>query len=160
VQAVLAAFNLNTEQAAEVERVLLRICQAIAEIGYEAFLEDVIDKDFAPGAGTPVGSVRVTLVPGPRPPNSADIVVGVSKGNKNRTRLGFPRVMQEIKTLLNERKSEVEFVMVIADTWDSESFRSQHLSDLGRFAPVPFLFLLVGSPDNLVAPVAVVGRSR
>lgn len=151
------ALNLPDGKAQEVQRVLVRIGQAVAEIGYESFVEDVISKDFAGGPDSPLGSSDVTLVPGPRPERLASIVVGVTRGNKPRARLGFPTVMSQIKALLTAGRDQVAFVLVLCDTWDLEGFRSQHLGELHRFSPLPFLFLLVGSPDGVLAPAAVVG---
>jgi hypothetical protein len=151
------ALNVGGGKTDEVHGVLRRIMQAIAEIGYDNFLEDVTSKEFAAGENSPLGSADVTVVPGPQPRRLSGIVVGITKGSKSHAKLGFPRVMEQIKTLLREGKDQVAFGLVLCDAWDTESFRDQHLEDLQRLSPVPFLFMLVGSPESVVTPVAIAG---
>lgn len=85
----LAALHPRSETAHNVRRVVLRVCQAIAEIGYESFVEDVTSKEFAAGDDSPLGSAQVTLIPGGRPDRLSCIVVGVTKGKWGRA-LGVP----------------------------------------------------------------------
>jgi hypothetical protein len=151
------AFRLRGENAEEVRRVLLRIQQAIAEIGYNSFLEDVTSTAFVGGRDSPLGGPDVMLVPGPARERLSTILVGITKGSRKGTRLGFPRVMQQLQALLSQANGRVLFVLVLCDSWDSEGFRSQHLPEIRKFAAIPFLFLLVGSPDSVVAPVAIEG---
>jgi hypothetical protein len=58
------ALNVRDGKTAEVHRVLRRIQQAIAEIGYDNFLEDVTSKEFAGGEDSPLGSADAVLAGG------------------------------------------------------------------------------------------------
>jgi hypothetical protein len=155
MQGWLSDLNPRSETAQDAQRVVVRVSQAIAEIGYDYFVEDVTSKEFAVGEDTPVGSAEVMLVPGERGDRLPAIMVGVTKGKSARARLGFTRVMEEIKAILAEGKDHIRFLLVLCDTWDSAEFRAQHLGDLQRFPGLQFLVLLVGSPDSVLAPLAM-----
>jgi hypothetical protein len=160
VQSFLSGLNPRSETA---RRVIQRVCQAIVEIGYDYFVEDVTSKEFVAGDDSPVGSRDVLLVPGGPPLPMPGIVVAVSKGKQSRARLGFTRVMEQIKAILSEAKDQIRFLLLLCDSWDSGEFSSQHLSHLRSFSGLQFLILLVGSPDNLLAPLAMdmtLGRGK
>jgi hypothetical protein len=151
----LSALNGAREMAHKVRRVVLRVSQAIAEIGYDNFVLDVTSKEFVAGNDSPLGSADVMLVPGERPDRLPGIVVAVTKGKWGRARLGLTRVMQLIQAILPEGQDQIRFLLILCDTWDSAEFRSQHLGALRKFPWLQFLVLGVGSPDNVLAPLAI-----
>jgi hypothetical protein len=93
----LSTVRLPNESVQEVRRVVLRVGQAIAEIGYDYFVTDLTSKEFVGGNDSPLGSANVLLVPGEHQDRPSGIVVGVTKGKWGRARLGFTRVMDQIK---------------------------------------------------------------
>ncbi len=151
----LPAFNGHIEKAHEVKRVVTRVTQTIAEIGYDCFVEDVTSKEFVGGEDSPIGSADVLLLPGERHNGKPATIVAVTRGKSGRARLGFIRVMEQIKTVLSEEKDGVRFLLVLCDNRDSAIVRSQYLSDLRRFPRLQSLFLVVGSQDTVLAPLAI-----
>jgi hypothetical protein len=133
--------------------VLERISSAIAEIGYDQFVDDVCSDDFHGGSDSPVGTRQINLIPSRLTGAPQPLLLAVSKGSKKR--IGFPQIMREV------RKHLIDFpvtrvVIVLCDYWSPEML-DEHIGDLRAHygKGVRFLFLMVGTPSRVVAPVAV-----
>ena len=48
----------------------------------------------------------------------------------------------------------LEVILVFCDAWDSRSFREEHREELSADG-VGFVFMLVGVPENILAPLPV-----
>jgi hypothetical protein len=77
----------------------------------------------------------------------------VSKGDKKA--LGFPAIMRQVREHLI-RCSVTQSVIVLCDHWHP-TILDEHLGDLRAHHDrgVRFLFLLVGIPGRVIAPVGV-----
>lgn len=138
------------------KRVLHRVMEAIAEIGYDNFVADVTDADFQGGPESLVGSSDVNVIPNPHRGPCHELLVAVSKGDKKG--IGFPNVMRLVREHLI-RCSVTQRVIVLCDHW-GPNMLDEHIGDLRAHharvdGPVRFLFLLVGTPARFLSPVAV-----
>ena len=141
-----------------IERLLDRLKAAIAELGYEAVLEDLLSPDLIGGQDDSLlATTDVMVVPGHLADASRPILLAVTKGWKGKDPLAFAKVMRKVKARLTEARGGVKVVVVFCDTWDSASFQEEHREELGAHARngVRFLFLLVGVPDRVLVPVPV-----
>jgi hypothetical protein len=81
-------------------------------------------------------------------------LLAVSKGDKRA--VGFPAIMRQVREHLIRCSEQTRVVIFLCDHW-SPSTLDEHLGDLrahhGR--GVRFLFLLLGIPSRVLAPVAV-----
>lgn len=148
--------------------VVKRIVPAIGELGYDTFLEDVADPDMVPGRDSPIGSSDINLIPSKHKTGCHFTLLALSKGAGKRERLGFPRIMRQVKAHLIEcdgRNGTVgtRFVIFVCDTWDAATFLDEHFDELAAHyrRGVRFLFLMVGTPRTSIAPIAVdLGRPK
>jgi hypothetical protein len=139
-----------------VARVLQRLTQAIAEFGYDEFIEDVTSGDFLGGDDSPVGSSDINLIPAKDQGTCRTTLLAVSKGADKRAALGFARIMARVKTHLIDCGDTTRVVLFLCDHW-SPTTLEEHLEELRAHhrRGVRFLFLLAGTPSRLIAPVAV-----
>jgi hypothetical protein len=137
-----------------VEHVLRRVQAAVADFGYDHFVEDVTARDFQGGDGSPVGSAVINLIPSERKGSCCTTLLAVSKGDKKA--LGFPSIMKELRQQLIRCTEKTRVVIVLCDHW-FPGMLDEHLGDLrahhGR--GVRFLFLMAGTPGRTLAPVGV-----
>lgn len=143
--------------------VVRRIVPAIGELGYDTFLEDVADPDMTPGADSPIGSSDINLIPSKHKTGCHFTLLALSKGAGKRERLGFPRIMQQVKTHLIDCSGITKFVIFVCDTWDAAAFLNEHFDELAAHyrRGVRFVFLMVGTPRTSIAPIAVnLGRPK
>jgi hypothetical protein len=133
--------------------VLERLVQAIGEIGYEEFIEDVSSSDFHGGRDSLVGASAINLIPSQIRGPCRSLLLAVSKGDKKA--LGFPSIMRQVREHLIRCKETLS-VIILCDHWNP-SMLDEHLGDLRAHHDrgVRFLFLMVGLPGRVVAPVAV-----
>ena len=85
------------------EAVLSRLSQAIAELGYEAFVSDLHAREMRGGPDSPLGSDAVELLTAGGPESSArsrSIVVGVAQGLRPRHPRGLPTILDRILAVL------------------------------------------------------------
>ena len=140
----------DTELQATAGRVLERIVAAIAEIGYDAFVDDVTCSEFRGGPESLVGASAINLIPSQAHGPCHSVLLAVSRGEKKAG--GFPSVMRQVKEHLI-RCPATRAVIVVCDHWRPD----EHIGDLRACHDrgVRFMFLLVGIPGRVVAPVAV-----
>jgi hypothetical protein len=133
--------------------VLGRITEAIAEIGYDDFVEDLTSADFRGGQDSLVGASAINLIPSSVRGPCQLLLLAASKGDKKA--LGFPAIMRKVREHLI-RCPVTQSVIVLCDHWHP-AILDEHLGDLRAHHDrgVRFLFLLVGIPGRVVAPVGV-----
>jgi hypothetical protein len=133
--------------------VLERITQAIREIGYDDFVEDLISGDFRGGPDSLVGANSINLIPSAVPGGCQSLLLAVSKGNKGA--LGFASIMRQVRERLILCPG-TKSVIILGDNWLFPCLK-ESLGDLRAHhrKGVRFLFLLVGFPRRFVEPVEV-----
>jgi hypothetical protein len=143
----------DANQRGTAARVLERVVQAIGEIGYDEFVEDVTSGDFNGGPGSLVGASAINLIPSERRGPCEALLLAVSKGWEKS--IGFPKIMREVREHLI-RCPATTGVIVLCNTWWA-GVLDEHLGDLRAHHDkgVRFLFLMVGTPGRMLAPVAV-----
>jgi hypothetical protein len=137
-------------------RVLHRVTEAVAELGYDDFVEDVTSGEFLGGQDSAVGSDGINLIPSKNRGACCTILLAVSKGADKRSAVGFPKIMTQVKTHLIDCTDKTRVVIVLCDHW-SPTTLDDHLDELRAHhrRGVRFLFLMAGTPGRVVAPVAV-----
>ena len=143
----------HTELHAIVARVLERVVAAIPEIGYDAFVDDVTCTEFRGGPESLVGTGAINLIPSQAHGPCHSVLLAVSRGEKKAS--GFPSVVRQVREHLI-RCPATRAVIVLCDHW-RPAVLDDHIGDLRACHDrgVRFLFLLVGIPGRVVAPVAV-----
>jgi hypothetical protein len=137
-----------------VRRVLERIQAAVADFGYDNFVEDVSADNFFGGDDSPVGSAAINLIPSELRGPCSPIVVAFSKGD--RKGLGFPAIMRRVREHLI-RCPQTRVAIILCDHWHP-GMLGDHLGDLRAHHQehgVQFLFFMAGTPNRVLAPVAV-----
>jgi hypothetical protein len=137
-------------------RVLQRVAEAVAEFGYDEFVEDVSSGEFLGGEDSLVGSSGINLIPSKRKGPCCTLLLAVSKGADRRGALGFPKIMTQVKIHLIDCTGKTRLVIFLCDNW-SPTTLDDHLDELRAHhrRGVRFLFLMAGTPSRVVAPVAV-----
>jgi hypothetical protein len=137
-----------------VSRMLRRLESAVAEIDYDNFVEDLSSGEFLGGNDTPVGTDSVNLIPGRGKTACCTTLLAVSQGDKKA--IGFPSIMKQVREHLIRCINTTRVVIVICDYWQPDML-DDHIGDLRAHHDrgVRFLFLMVGTPGRVVAPVAV-----
>jgi hypothetical protein len=148
--------NVEENDRQTAARVLHRVTEAVAEFGYDEFVEDVTSGEFLGGEGSPVGSNGINLIPSKNKGACCTVLLAVSKGADKRTAVGFPKIMTQVKTHLIDCTEKTRVVIILCDNW-SPTTLDDHLDELRAHhrRGVGFLFLMVGTPGTVVAPVAV-----
>ena len=143
--------------SSSVARLLERLKTAIAELGYEAVIEDLLSPDLIGGEDSLLASDDVMVVPGHLADSARPILLAVTKGWGGKEPHSFARVMRQVKARLIESRGTIQVVIVFCDCWDSASFQEEHREELIAHDcnGVRFLFVLVGVPDNILVPVPV-----
>jgi hypothetical protein len=138
-------------------RVLNRIADAIGELGYDCFAEDISSRDFVGGDDSPVGSSHINLIPSRQKGACHAVLLAVSRGASRSAPTGFPKIMRGVKTHLIDCTGVTRVVIVLCDQWDSKGFMDEHFEELRAHyrRGVRFLFLLAGAPSRNVATVPV-----
>ncbi len=146
-----------SEHLSTIVKMLERIGMVIAELGYDALLEDVFSSDLVGGNSSLLGSDEVTVVPGDQQDATKPILLALTKGCTGSGALSFPRVMQQVKTRLIEGEGMIKVVVICCDSWDSTSFQESHSEELSAHhrKGVEFLLLLVGVPNQVLIPIPV-----
>jgi hypothetical protein len=148
--------EISEEERQTVGRVLHRIAEAIAEFGYEGFVEDVASGDFLGGEQSAVGSDAIDIIPTRTGGVCRTTLLAVSRGNRKGAALSFGKVMTQMKAHLIDCTGRTRVVIFLCDLW-SPDILDDHLEELRAHhrGGVRFLFLLVGTPNRVLAPVAV-----
>ena len=149
--------ELEASISSSVARLLERLRTAIAELGYEAVLEDLSSRELIGGEDSLMGSEEVMVVPGHLEDSARPILLAATRGWGGNAPQSFARVMRQVKTRLIEANGSIRVVVVFSDCWDSASFEEEHREELRAFDKngVRFVFLLVGVPDRVLIPVPV-----
>lgn len=148
--------NLEIEvgEKETVRRVLQRVESAINQLGYENFLEDLSSPEFFGGNNSPVGSDAINLIPGHGSGICCTTLLAVSKGDNKA--IGFPSIMRKVREHLIKCINKTRVVIILCDHW-RPAMLEDHILDLRAHHDrgTRFLFLMVGTPGRVVAPVAV-----
>ncbi len=124
-----------------IDRLLDRLKAAIAELGYDAVLEDLLSPDLIGGQDDSLlPTPDVMVVPGHLADASRPILLAVTKGWKGKDPLAFAKVMRQVKARLTEARGDVKVVVVFCDTWDSASFQEEHREELEPTPETAFAF--------------------
>jgi hypothetical protein len=143
--------------SSSVARLLDRLKTAIAELGYEAIIEDLSSPDLVGGNDSILASEDVMVIPGLLAKGGRPILLAATKGWSGKEAHSFATVMRQVKARLIESRGTIQVVIVFCDCWDSASFQEEHREELSAHDGngVRFLFMLVGVPDNVLVPVPV-----
>jgi hypothetical protein len=146
--------------SSSVARLLDRLKTAIAELGYEAVIEDLSSPDHFGGKDSILASEEVMVVPGHLAESGRPILLAATKGWSGKEAHSFATVIRHVKARLIESRATIQVVIVFCDSWDSASFQEEHRDELSAHDAngVRFLFMLVGVPDNVLVPLPV-GRT-
>jgi hypothetical protein len=148
---------LDSPTSETVGKLLDRLGAAIADLGYEAVVEDLSCPDLLGGEDSLVPSAEIMVVPGHLADTGRPILLAATKGWNGRAPRSFASIMRQVKARLIEGRGAIQVVVVFCDSWDSTSFEEHHREELGAHARngVRFVFVLVGVPDRVVVPVPV-----
>jgi hypothetical protein len=141
-------------------RVLRRVQAAIADVGYNNFVEDVASSEFLGGPDSSVGGDGINLIPSHARGDCHAILLAVSRGDSRA--LGLPNIMKQVREHLIRCMNKTRAVVILCDYWRPDML-DDHLGDLRAHHDrgVRFLFLMVGTPERALSPVAVeLGRAR
>jgi len=157
VEQPLGTLPPDVPAGATVDQLLERVKAAIAELGYEAVVEDLLSRDMVGGEDSLLPSQDVTVVPDHLAQEHRPILLAVTRGWSGKDPLSFTTVMRQVKTRLIEVGKAIEVVIALCDCWDSSSFQEEHRDELAAHARkgVRFLFLLVGVPDRVLGQIPV-----
>lgn len=138
-------------------QVLGRIVEAVHEIGYANFVKDVTSKDFVGGSDSPLGASEINIIPGNGPSACRPILVAISRGASRRGKVGFPNILQQVKSHLIDCTEITRIVIFLCDTWDARHFMHEHYEELRAHhrSGVRFLFLMTGAPNTSLTAVDV-----
>jgi hypothetical protein len=138
-------------------RLLDRLEAAIAELGYEAVVEDLQSPDLIGGEESLLPSQEIMVVPGHLADTNRPILLAVTHGWNGKGPRSFSSIMRQVKARLIEAQGAIKLVIVFCDCWDSAAFREDHHEELAAHARngVQFLFVLVGGPGRVLVPVPV-----
>jgi hypothetical protein len=134
-----------------------RLKVAIAELGYEAVIEDLSSSELIGGEDSLLASEDVMVVPGHLADTSRPILMAATKGWSGKEPQSFAKVMRQVKARLIESRGTIQVVVVFCDCWDSASFEEEHRDELRAHSQngVRFMFVLVGVPDKTLVTIPV-----
>jgi hypothetical protein len=149
--------ELDSPISGSVARLLDRLRTAIAELGYEAVMEDLSSPHLIGGEDSLLASEDVMVVPGHLADTSRPIVLAVTKGWDSKEPQTFAKVMRQVKARLIESRGTIQVVVVFCDCWDSTSFEEEQREELRAHDQngIRFVFVLVGVPDKTLVPIPV-----
>lgn len=154
IEVFVQQLNVEAGERQTISRVLCRVESAISEVGYENFLEDLSSAEFLGGNDSPVGSDAINLIPAHGKAACCTTLLAVSQGDKKA--IGFPSIMKQVRKHLIDCINKTRVVIVLCDHWHPDMLED-HIGDLRAHhnRGIRFLFLMVGTPGRVVAPVAV-----
>ena len=117
--------GLESPISAAVEKLLDRLKAAIAELGYDAVIEDLSSPELIGGEDSLLGSDEVLVIPGHMGGASRPILLAVTKGWGGKEPQSFAKVMRQVKVRLIEASGAIQMVVVFCDCWDSASFEEE-----------------------------------
>jgi hypothetical protein len=149
--------GVDSPSSGSVARLLDRLKTAIAELGYEAIIEDLSFLDLIGGEDSLLASEVVMVVPGHLADTSRPILVAATKGWSGKQPQSFVKFMRQVKACLIESRGTIQVVVVFCDCWDSASFEKEYREELRAHDQngVRFLFVLVGFPDKTLVTIPV-----
>lgn len=148
-------FGIDADSKPATTEIVGYIESTVADFGYSSFVDSLRADETR--AGSPIGRSDINLIPSNRKAACARILVAVSTGAGKKAALGFPKIMQRVKTHLTDCTGITRAVVILCDTWDSESFMDDHFDELQAHhrKGVRFVFVMAGAPGRVLAPVAV-----
>lgn len=154
VEQILELHDVDDNYRSVVDRVLRRMQEAIGELGYDNFIDDITSKELVGGDESVVGADGVNVIPGHGSGVCNPIVLAVSRGDK-RT-VGFPIVMKQLREHLIRCIGTTKVVIVLCDHWRTDML-DDHLGDFRAHHDrgVRFVFLLAARPRNSVSPIDI-----
>jgi hypothetical protein len=149
--------EIETPISGSVTRLLDRLKNAIAELGYDAVMEDLSSPELLGGEDSLLGSDHVMVIPGYLDDAARPILLAVTKGWGGKEPQSFTKVVRQVKARLIEARGATQVVVVFCDCWDSASFEEEHREELSAFERngLRLLFLLVGVPNTVLTQVPV-----
>jgi hypothetical protein len=93
---------LESPISGSVARLLDRLKTAIAELGYEAVIEELSSPEFIGREDSLLGSEDVMVVPGHLADSSRPILLAATKGWSGEAPQSFAKVMRQVKARLIE----------------------------------------------------------
>ena len=140
-----------------VGRLLDRLKTAIAELGYEAVMEDLSSPALIGGEDSLLASEDVMVVPGQLADTSRPILLAVTKRWSGKEPQSFAKVMRQVKARLIESRGTIQVVIVFCDCWDSASFEEEHREELRAHDQngIRFVFVLIGVPESTLVSIPV-----
>lgn len=138
----------------EDRQILTRIVRAVSEVGYEHFFDDVTSREMHGGRDSPLGAEGVEVVPGGQGGGRAAVVVALSR--RGRRGASLETMLVKVSRRLADGAA-ARTVILLSDSWDAGLFarvaRERFAEHHGR--GVDFVFLVVGSPPQIVSPIPV-----
>jgi len=146
----------------DAKAVIQTILGAIANVGYDNLLDDILDgllaDEIFPGSGDGGGGA-CNIIPGHGSSHAAchPVLIALSKGDRGK--LGFDAILQRVRTHLVKCRGITRTVIFFSTTWDSAKFADTHFPELQAIHStdgVRFIFLIAGTPPTTVtrAPVS------
>jgi hypothetical protein len=154
IESFVEQLNVASSERNLVSHVLRRLQAAVAEFGYDSFVEDLTSGEFLGGGDSPVGTNAINVIPSNGKGACCAVLLAVSKGDKKG--IGFPAVMKQVREHLIRCIDKTRVVIFLCDHW-FPAILNDHLGDLRAHYDrgVRFLFLMVGTPGRVFAPVAL-----
>jgi hypothetical protein len=140
-----------------VARLLDRLKTTVAELGYEAVIEDLSSPDLIGGEDSVLASEEVMFVPGHLADTTRRIPLAPTKGWSGKQPQSFAKVMRQVKARLIESRGTTQTVIFFCECRNSASFEEEHREELRAHDRngVHFLFVLVGVPDKTLVSIPV-----
>jgi len=144
--------------------VIKSILEAIANVGYDNLLDDILDGLLVDGTFPDTGEGSrgpCNIIPGQGSGHAAchPVLIALSKGDRGK--IGFDTILQQVRTHLVKCRGITRTVIFFSTTWDSANFADTHYPELQAIYNtdgVRFVFLIAGTPPTTVtrAPVSFV----
>lgn len=149
--------DIGLDFRGEMEGIFGRIACEVAEWGYERFAERMEEKGTEGGFGSTLLGPNVNIIPSRTKTVCTRVVIAISRGRNPRSAMGFPKVMQALKTHLIDCAGITKVAVILCDSWDSQEFVAQHFNELQAHyrKGVRFVFLLAGVPGRKLSRVPV-----
>jgi hypothetical protein len=148
---------VDSPSSGSVARLLDRLKISIAELGYEAVIEDLSSPELIGGEDSLLASEDVMVVPGHLADTSRPILLTATKGWNAKEPQSFAKVIRQVKARLIESRGTIQVVIVFCNCWNSASFEEEHREELRAHSQsgVRFVFVLVGVPDKTLVTIPV-----
>jgi hypothetical protein len=157
VPQLLDDLQLSPDERENLDHVLQRVQESIAEVTYPHFLEAILEASGQDGQDSMIGNTRpINLIPSRHKGACCPLLLAAARSNNKRSATGLPMTLRKVKTQLITCSGITRVVVVLTDTWDADEFR-EHAPEFRAWHQkgIRFLFLLVGSPTSPPAPIPI-----